>query len=226
MNTQNIDPVWEEKYAAGHAERYPWDVIVSFIYRNAPRDRPRSQVRVLEVGCGTGSNLWFAAREGFSVAGIDGAASAIEYARQRFAAEGLGGDLQVADFTALPFDDASFDLVIDRAALTCVGRSVLEASVAEIARVLRPGGKFFFNPYSDRHSSSAAGTAGADGTRIDIDGGTLQGVGQIYFCSKRDVEQVLSGTWAIRSLEHKELIQMVEPGYSVHAEWWVIVEKV
>lgn len=226
MPAANIDPVWEAKYSGGHAERYPWDSIVSFVFRNAPRSVPRSEVKILEVGCGTGSNLWFAAREGFSVAGIDGSDSAIEFANKRFAQEGLSGDLRVADFTALPFADQNFDLVLDRGSLTCVGRSVLAKSVLEVHRVLKTGGLFYFNPYSDRHSSSSAGKVGSDGTRVDIDAGSLRDVGQICFSSKTDVETILETGWKLRSLEHRELVEMLKPDYSVHAEWRVIAEKV
>lgn len=221
-----IDPIWEQKYAAGHAERYPWDVVVSFVFRHAPRDRPRQDIRILEVGCGSGSNLWFAAREGFSVSGIDGSASAIAYAQKRFADDGLTGDLRVADFTALPFPDLTFDLAIDRGSLTCVGRSVRADAVREVRRVLKAGGLFFYNPYSDRHSSSVAGRAGPDGTRVDIDAGALTNVGQIGFSSKRDVEEVLSEGWRIRSLQHLDLMDVTEPGYSIHAEWRAIAERV
>lgn len=40
--------VWEEKFAAGHVQYYPWDIVVSFVFRNAPRARPR------QVLCATG----------------------------------------------------------------------------------------------------------------------------------------------------------------------------
>ena len=40
---------------------------------------------------------------------------------KRFEREGLSGDLRVGNFTSLPFDDNSFDLVIDRASLCCIG---------------------------------------------------------------------------------------------------------
>ena len=55
MNTNavKIDPVWEEKYSAGQEVRYPVDGIANFVYHNAPKDRPRHEVKVLEVGCGT-----------------------------------------------------------------------------------------------------------------------------------------------------------------------------
>ena len=102
-----FNPIWEKEiYGQGRQlGRYPYDAVVSFVFRYAPRDRERSAVRILEIGCGAGNNLWFAAREGFSVTGIDGSATAIDYARKRFAEEGLSGDLRVGDFTALPFED-------------------------------------------------------------------------------------------------------------------------
>src|SRR5512136_2850072 len=96
-----FDRIWEDDiYSKGQQlNRYPFDIAVSFIYRNYPRHKSRHDVRILEVGCGAGNNLWFAAREGFLVAGIDASESAIAYARKRFAEEGLKGTLLVAEFT-------------------------------------------------------------------------------------------------------------------------------
>lgn len=221
-----LDPVWEEKYSQGLMVRYPWDAIVSFVFRSYPREKQRQDVKILELGCGTGCNLWFAAREGFQVAGIDGSKTAIEQARSRFEQEGLKGDLQVGDFTQLPFADQSFDLVIDRGALTCCGFSAAAKAINEAHRVLRTGGKFFFNPYSDRHSSFAAGTQGPDGVTIDIKGGTMTNVGQVCFYGKRQVLQVLSSGWNLSSLQHLELSEEISAQYSVHAEWRAIAEKI
>ena len=89
---------WEDAYRNGHRQAYPWDAVVSFVMRNAPRDRPRDQVRILEVGCGTASNLWFASREGFNVSGIDISSDAIQFARTWFEREGLKGDLREGSF--------------------------------------------------------------------------------------------------------------------------------
>ena len=176
-----LDPIWEEKYASGHAQNYPWDLVVSFIFRNAPRDRPRSEVHILEVGFGTAPNLWFAAREGFAVSGIEGSLSAVEFAQKRFANDGLVGDLRVGDFTQLPFEDGSFDIVIDRCSLVCVGQVAQEKAVSEIHRCLRKGGRFLHNAYGDSHSSFRAGELGQDGLITNINGGTLIGVGQLHF---------------------------------------------
>ncbi|MGD1875916.1 MAG: class I SAM-dependent methyltransferase [Kiloniellaceae bacterium] len=220
-----FDPIWEEKYAGGHAQRYPWDVIVSFVFRSAPRDRPRSEVRILEVGCGTASNLWFAAREGFSVTGIDGSASAIATAKARFAEDGLDGDLSVGDFTDLAFEDATFDCVIDRGALTCCGHKAMARAVTEVQRVLKPGGRFFFNPYADSHSSARAGRQIEDGLTTDIAAGTLVGAGQIHFVGRREIDTLLAGGWTLHQVQRLELTDMLAPEGGIHAEWRIIAEK-
>lgn len=225
--TQNtsFDPIWEQKYASGHQQRYPWDCVVSFIFRNAPQNRPPSEVTVLEVGCGTGSNLWFAAREGFRVIGVDGSASAIAAAQRRFREEGLVGDLRVADFVKLPFEDASADLAIDRGSLTCCGTTALHSALAEIHRVLKPAGRFLFNPYADSHSSARAGRPGPDDLTVDIVGGTLTGVGHIRFMSRRDLTELMARGWKVLSLERFEKVGMLHPEGAVHSEWLVVLER-
>jgi SAM-dependent methyltransferase len=222
-----FDPIWEtEIYGEGkHLNRYPFDIVVSFIYRHYPRQIPRNQVSILEIGCGAGNNLWFASREGFRVAGIDGSRSSIEYARSRFAEEGLSGDFRVGDFTDLPFDDDAFDLVIDRGAITCCGLMPAQQAVRAAWRVLKPGGKFLCNPYSDRHSSNVSGRPGPDGLRLGISAGALVGVGQLCFYGRRDVERMFASRWKLLSMQHLELVETLEPLYSVHAEWRIIVEK-
>src|SRR6266536_3320200 len=119
--TSPIDPAWERDiYGAGRQlNRYPFDAVVSFVFANAPA-KPRSETKILEIGCGAGNNLWFAAREGFAVTGIDTSPSAIAYARDRFRSERLAGEFHVAPFSSLPFPDDRFDLVIDRAAVSYV----------------------------------------------------------------------------------------------------------
>lgn len=223
--TDAFDPVWEEKYNRGHTERYPWDVVVSFIFRNYPSHKARAQVKILEIGCGTGNNLWFAAREGFQVTGIDGSSSAITLAKQRFSEEGLQGNFYVGDFTELPFDNDSFDLVFDRGSLTCCGISSAQKAVNDVKRVLHKDGRFLCNPYSDHHSSYVSGRQGADAVTVEITDGTLIGAGQICFYGRRDVENLFSHGWKLLSFQHLELCEQVQPNYIVHAEWRVIAKK-
>src|ERR671912_429874 len=67
--------------------------------------------RVLEVGCGAGTDLARFARGGAIVTGVDLSASAIELARKNFEQQGLSADLREADGERLPFPDNEFDLV-------------------------------------------------------------------------------------------------------------------
>ncbi len=217
--------VWEDIYQAGHTQRYPWDIVVSFVFRNAPKGKPRNEVKILEVGFGTGSNLWFAAREGFSVAGVEGSETAVEYARKRFAEEGLEGDLRVGDFTQLPFADEEFDLVVDREALTCAGRDALIKAIAEIRRVLKPGGRFLYNGYADTHSSYRSGRLDEYDRKTDIDAGTLVGIGPVLFVSRSDIDRLFGQGWKLLQVQRREWTNMLHPCDDIHAEWAVIAEK-
>ena len=102
--------------------------------------------RLLEVGCGRGVALPVLAERlaPASVTGIDVDVDALEEAARRAASAGLHAARHAADVRALPFDDASFDLVIDFG--TCYhvsgGAEGRRAALAEVARVLRPGGLF------------------------------------------------------------------------------------
>lgn len=224
--SSSFDPVWEEKYAAGHGSRYPWDAVVSFVFRNAPRGRERADVRVLELGCGIGANLWFLARENFHATGVDASATAVARAKQRLSEDGLAARIELADFTSLPFEDASFDLIVDRASLGCCGTSDMTRALAEAARVARPGGRLLFTPYADTHSSRGTGRAVADDLTVDISGGSLVGVGQIRFVAQEELATLLGRHWQIRSLDRLELTDVREPGGTTHAEWRVVAERV
>jgi SAM-dependent methyltransferase len=72
----------------------------------------RAGERVLDVACGNGNAALAAARRFCRVTGIDYVPALLERARQRVQAEGLEATFQEADAEALPFPDASFDVVL------------------------------------------------------------------------------------------------------------------
>ncbi len=222
-----FDTNWENNiYQEGkQLNRWPYDAVVSFVFQHRPRDKRKEDTRILEVGCGAGNNLLFAAQEGFSVAGIDGSKSALRFAEQRFAEASLKSDLRVGDFTSLPFNDSSFDLVFDRSALACAGLSSGKSAVAEVRRVLSEGGMFLFNPYSREHTSASSGREGNDGLTLDISEGTLSGCGQLCFYDRHDVVAALGSGWEIRSLQHLRQEELLESPPTVHAEWRVVACK-
>lgn len=101
---------------------------------------------VLDVGCGAGVEVVRFARAGARVTGVDIAASAITLARQNLEQQGLTAALEVADGEQLPFPDASFDLVFAHGVVQYTGDD--RRMVAEIHRVLRPGGLAVFQGYN------------------------------------------------------------------------------
>lgn len=216
---------WNKRYNAGHQQRYPWDSVVSFVFRETAAVSNREEVSILEVGFGTGANLLFAAREGFKVAGVEYVQSAVDVACRRFKEEGLQGQLLQGSFTSLPFEDDSFDLVIDRAALTCVPLSDISRSIKEITRVSKHGARFFFNPYADSHSSSSSGEPTHGKARLNITEGSLAGLDCISFLSVDDIKELFVENWRIDSMKRLELVEMKDATRNMHAEWHVIAIK-
>ncbi len=94
--------------------------------------------RLLDVGCGSGQLALMAAKDGLEVTGVDIASNLVERARARAQAEGLRARFEEADAEALPFEDASFDVVASLIAAMFAPRPDLVAK--ELLRVCKPGG--------------------------------------------------------------------------------------
>ena len=97
----------------------------------------RASGQTLEVAVGTGLNLPFYDQQ-VQLTGIDFSAAMLGIARDRARHLGHTPDLQEADALALPFPDASFDTVVCTFSLCAIPDD--RRAVAEMARVLRPGG--------------------------------------------------------------------------------------
>jgi SAM-dependent methyltransferase len=102
--------------------------------------------RVLEVGCGAGTDLARFAKGGAIVSGVDLSSSAIALARSNFEQQGLQADLREADGEHLPFADDSFDLVYAHGVVQYTADPT--ALVEECRRVVKPGGEAVFQVYN------------------------------------------------------------------------------
>lgn len=94
--------------------------------------------RVLDIGTGDGQIARLLAREGATVVGIDPTWNQIRVAAER----GGGPAYARAPADALPFPDGAFDAAV--ACLVFEHIDAVDAAIAEVARVVRPGGRFSF----------------------------------------------------------------------------------
>lgn len=96
-------------------------------------------LRMLEIGCGLGTDGAQFAMAGADYTGVDLTQAAIELAQKRFELFGLRGRFQVADAENLDFADESFDLVYSHGVLHHTPDT--ERAVREMHRILKPGGR-------------------------------------------------------------------------------------
>jgi len=96
-------------------------------------------LRVLEIGCGLGTDGAQFALAGANYIGVDLTEASVELARKKFQLSGLRGEFRVADAENLDFADDSFDLVYSHGVLHHTPDT--KQSVREIHRVLKPGGR-------------------------------------------------------------------------------------
>jgi ubiquinone/menaquinone biosynthesis C-methylase UbiE len=126
--------------------------------------------RVLDIGCGTGTQA-LAARELVGdrgqVCGIDASPEMVARARSKAEAMGLYGDFREAAAQALPFVDASFDVIISTTVIHCLPEDVRALCFAEMARVLKPDGKVLLVDFGGSSRHTLAGHAGIHG-RFDL----------------------------------------------------------
>ena len=102
-----------------------------------------ADTRVLEVACNMGTTMVaLAEAHGCRITGLDMNPAALEKARANIAAHGLNDVIDVVEGNALalPFPDATFDVVINEAMLTMLPRENKAKAIAEYFRVLKPGG--------------------------------------------------------------------------------------
>jgi ubiquinone/menaquinone biosynthesis C-methylase UbiE len=127
-------------YADTHAleDDFWWFVGMRRIGRTLldPHYPPGTSLDILDVGCGTGANLRRLLSQYGTSVGVDPADAAIRFARNRWP-----GPLVQASGDALPFADASFDLVTAFGVICQLGVRSDLAVLSECYRVLRPGGR-------------------------------------------------------------------------------------
>lgn len=184
--------LWEEVYSEGALGRFPPEELIRFMARNFGGAEDRSRVRVLELGSGSGANIWYLLHEGYSPSGIEGAATGIERTRERLTEEGMAARLDAVDlrhgsFETLPWADGSFDAVIDIEAVYANPIKVIRAAINEARRVLKPGGVFFGKMFGVKTTGFETGEALETNTTRNPLTGPCAGFGTCHFFTEDEL---------------------------------------
>jgi ubiquinone/menaquinone biosynthesis C-methylase UbiE len=110
---------------------------------------PQEGEVILDAGCGRGEFLLACARLGARVAGLDYSEAAVQLSRETLA-DVPGADIRHGDVTALPWPDESFDRIVFADVIEHLDPDQAEAALAELHRVLKPGGLLLLHTAPNR----------------------------------------------------------------------------
>lgn len=163
-------------------------------YYLAARWQGQGRRALLDLGCGLGRHAVFFAKQGFAVSATDLSAEGIAHLQRWAAQEGLQIPTQQADMLRLPYTDAAFDCVLSYHVLSHTDTAGIRQTLAELRRVLKPGGECFLTLCSkETWSFAEAGFPRLDAnTVIKRDSGPEDGVPH-FFVSLADIPSLLQG---------------------------------
>lgn len=150
--------LWEDLYSKKQEEammKFPFPVVMelaNFYTKKYPNMKPED-INVLEIGCGSGSNIKYLAELGYNVYGIDISKTAVNYAKQSFIQSNLKGYIETASVDKLPFQDEFFHIVIEHGVLMCVYEDIYIKAIDEIYRVMTRGGLSLLTPKSETNTA-------------------------------------------------------------------------
>jgi SAM-dependent methyltransferase len=211
---------WDGIFRSRPWGRWPAEEIVRAVARVG-----RTDLRVLEVGCGAGAQLWYLAHEGHRPVGLDFAAAGLEQARDRLTEESMRVPLLRGDAGSLPLRDATFDLVLDVETFAHLGSAAGQSRAwTEGARVLRSGGLLVSIGFTSATTGADRGLVVDDRTRTDLPDGPLAGVGPVTFTDPATAALHCERA-GLRLEEHQQRRRTVGPAHDVVDELVVVARR-
>jgi len=216
------DKVWDKVFQELEWGKYPGESLIRFIARNFYK-RDRKNTKLLEVGCGPGANVWYMAREGFDVYGMEGSKTAVERGKARMEKEGVKVTFSIGDIVALPYQNGFFDGVVDAECLTHNNRENLERILKEIRRVLKTGGLFYSRTFTEQVYLGKNPKQVGPNEFIEASDGPFFGRGFVRLTTREGVEELYGKYFKILSVDKNDYTE--QNGKILISEWVIICQK-
>ena len=214
------DSVWDEVFSGSEWGKYPDENLIRFVAGKYYASTNRKNIKILEVGCGPGANLWYLSREGFNAYGVDGSQEAISIARKRFRDENLTGELKVCDIIKLPYPDDYFDSVVDIECLYANSFANTELILQEICRTMKPGGSLFSKSITDKMYLGKQRDEVGQLEFNNISDGPVAGKGFARSMSQQCIHQLYGQFFTVESID---LHEYTRNNQTLLNSAWVIV---
>ena len=216
---------WEKIYKKkSNYSIWPWSEVISLFYNHFNLNKFKNKkIKILELGCGAGANIPFFYNKKFDYYGVDGSQTIIKALKTKY--PNLKKKIKSCDFTKeIPFKE-EFDLILDRASITCNSKESIISAINLIQRKLKKKGFFFgIDWYSTKSSDFKKGKMDGDKfTRKDIKNSIFSGAGSFHFSNEKMMRNYFK-KFKIISFYEKIIYKKINKPNKL-ASWTIVVEK-
>lgn len=200
------DKTWDYIYESQEWGKYPEIELVRFISRNFNQPyENRAKVKILDLGCGTGSSTFFLSNEGFKPDSVDGSQVAVDKLKEIAKQKNIEVKAIQGDFLDLPYEQETFDAIIDIACIQHNSLDNIKNILSECYKLLKPGGKLF-------------------STLLQTDDRVIpEKYGEITLTKAREDVKDLFKAFSDISIDHKTFTDNNNKDF--HTSWVVIAKK-
>jgi len=137
-----------------YSQEEPDESVASFVTLLKKKNK---SVRVLDLGCGAGRNLIYAANQSFEVHGLEMSETGLNFTKERLRKRNLKAHILKGDMNLLPYIDSCFDAVICVFTIYHQKLERIQTTISEIHRVLKKRGTLLTNFHSKRSGMCGKG---------------------------------------------------------------------
>jgi len=148
----HIKESWDQTYRSHDYKELPWETVKpdKELIRIV-KQKKIEKCKVLDIGCGAGTNSVFLAKYGFDVMGIDISSTAIKIAKQRAKEARVKVKFLVENAYSLKFVKNSFGFIFDRGCFHHIPIEYRDIYVKQNHTLLRNKGKYYLHAFSDNN---------------------------------------------------------------------------